>query len=239
MRITRSMTTLPRPYLPRAHPPSATRHITTHDDTPPAIFAFSPPTHPARTRDPKQQRSLNSPDLPRLNTLIAKLPASRLLHHYQTTTLTLDQWKTKSTKHWPCSTNPRVNFSTTANSCGTLSTKATGPYLQQTKFGRLFTRRRAAGSRALTPFVSYASPTFPRTAGKTPHMAASLCNARPEKLRPIAPASLAISTPGAKFMTMDISNFYLMTPSAARIPPPNSATFPPKSSESTALDLLC
>jgi hypothetical protein len=35
-----------------------------------------------------------------------------------------------------------------------------------------------------------------------------------------------ISTPGAKFMTMDISNFYLMTPS--------SATYPRKSSENTA-----
>eukprot|EP00804_Cyclotella_cryptica_P028482 CCRYP_020573-RA/>CCRYP_020573-RA protein AED:0.34 eAED:0.34 QI:0/0/0/1/1/1/3/0/453 len=62
MRITRSMTTLPR-HTSRAHPPRQHGTSPRDDDTPPAYLAPSADT-PARTRDPKQQRSPNSPYLP-------------------------------------------------------------------------------------------------------------------------------------------------------------------------------
>eukprot|EP00804_Cyclotella_cryptica_P010972 CCRYP_016689-RA/>CCRYP_016689-RA protein AED:0.31 eAED:0.36 QI:0/0/0/1/1/1/5/0/1039 len=78
MRITRSMTTLP-PAIPPV--PIPVQHGTSprDDDTPPAYLAPSPPTHQPGTRDPKQQRSPNSPYLPH-STRDRELPASRLPH---------------------------------------------------------------------------------------------------------------------------------------------------------------
>eukprot|EP00804_Cyclotella_cryptica_P008732 CCRYP_018472-RA/>CCRYP_018472-RA protein AED:0.06 eAED:0.06 QI:0/0/0/1/1/1/4/0/898 len=70
----------------------------------------------------------------------------------------------------------------------------------------------ADASRALTLSNSSANLIFHRTAAKMSHTGILSATYALKKPNPTARASLIISTPGAKFMTMDLSNFYLMTP---------------------------
>eukprot|EP00804_Cyclotella_cryptica_P019389 CCRYP_021121-RA/>CCRYP_021121-RA protein AED:0.42 eAED:0.42 QI:0/0/0/1/1/1/2/0/211 len=139
---------------------------------------------PARTRDPKPPAK------------VTRLPHPASHTDHPPSNLAPDTHGNEVHKALAVLDKSTVSCSTTANSCGTLSTKATGPYLPQ-RVWTPRTRRRADGSRVPTPFDSSASPTFPRTA-EASHMEGSPAPSA-RKAEPIALATVGgdrINYPG-------------------------------------------
>ena len=148
-------------------------------------------------------------------------------------------WGPKSNEHLQFLILHQANNSTIGNSCETPNTKMLGINLQPMNLVRLSQGigKRIKGTDTIH-FICEAD--IPAKRKKDVTYASFVCNVRPEKTDPNCTRFVAggdqcnypyevatpttemlvakilfnsvISTPGARFMTMDISNFYLMTP---------------------------
>ena len=106
--------------------------------------------------------------------------------------------KMKSTKLSRSSINPRVNSSTIASCCGTLTIRESVPSPPPMNLGA-WHKVQAAASRALTPYDSSAKPTFPQTADEMLPRGASFALSglrKPTVIVPDSlPAAISLTTP--------------------------------------------